>query len=108
MQELMDTVNSFCGNISGDAARLSGYARAFSTTGNDTISQVLYDIATDLENSQDAIRQAISKELDRQYKQSVQSTANVFNAALAGIKVARGLPDKDLSKAAIGLYKATR
>ena len=103
MEKLINTVNSFCDNISGDAIRLREYGRAFSTIGNDGMCQAMYDIAADLENSQDTIRHAVSKELDRQYKQSVQSSANVFNAAMAGIKVAIGV---DLDKAAEGLASA--
>ena len=100
MENFINTVNSFCDNISGDAIRLREYGRAFSTIGNDGMCQAMYDIAADLENSQSAIQDAIGKELDRQYKQSVQSSANMFNAALAGIKVAKGI---DLDKAAEGL-----
>jgi hypothetical protein len=106
MEELMNVTNAHCHNISFEASRIRKYAYAFSTVGNLDMSEKLLSVAEQLEIDQRAIQDAVGKELDRQYKQSVQSSANVFNAALAGIKVARGVDDLD--KTAEGLADAER
>ena len=106
MQDLMNVVYNRCESISGEAHTLIDYARALSTLGNRELSLALYSIAGHLQCLREDIQDAVSKELDQQYKQSVQNSANVFNAALAGIKVAKGLSDDDLPKAAKGLAGA--
>jgi hypothetical protein len=62
---------------------------AFAVTGNISLSKELYSIAFKISSTQSLIQKEVSLEIDRQYKQSVQSSANVFNSALAGITLTK-------------------
>ena len=95
MQDLLKVNSEEQGNLAGLSGELRRYANSFGLTGNSTMSDLLGAIADDLDGSANRIDKAITAELNGQYKQSLQSSANVLNAALAGIKVARS---KDKTK----------
>jgi hypothetical protein len=87
MQEFMDVIHNQCANVRGMVCRLQKYSTAFYLLGNEKVSTELEVMAGELYQHQDNIQKELGKELNRQYKQAQQSSVNVFNAALAGIKV---------------------
>jgi hypothetical protein len=85
----INAVNTYCNKLEALSDDLRKYAMAFAVTGNISLSKELYSIAFKISSTQSLIQKEVSLEIDRQYKQSVQSSANVFNSALAGITLTK-------------------
>ena len=64
---------------------LRGLAMSFDETGNVLVADKLFAIANKIETSSADAQDAYSELLDEMVKNSQQSTANMLNAALAGI-----------------------
>lgn len=88
MQKFMDEMTEQCNKISKVSKNLFTYSNALSLAGNEKLGAELWDMAECLYSIRDRIDTEVGRELDRQFKQSKQSSVNVLNAALAGAKLA--------------------
>lgn len=66
---------------------LAKIASSFSTIGNEKIANILFGIESTISHSLSDIESYILEHMDDQVKQAKQSSVNVLNAALAGIKL---------------------
>lgn len=74
------------GNIS---FQLSNLAKSFYITGNEKISNQLHSYAKLIRDSATRIDKAVGNSIHKSYIRSQESTANMINAALAGISLAK-------------------
>ena len=66
---------------------LSYLANSFQNTGNLNMHETLNNISIDIADSENKIDKAVGGEIDRQFKQVQQSSANMINACLSVSKM---------------------
>jgi hypothetical protein len=86
-KDFQETINNQCSNILQEAYAIQKYAYSFNHIGNTILGNSLTTIADQLTMQQKIIQECVSKELDRQFEQSQQSSKNVLDAAFAGIHI---------------------
>jgi hypothetical protein len=86
--DFLKAMDKHCNSVEAISQALSNYAVSFQVTGNITMSKNLWELSDRLSSVQMFIRKEVYEDVDRQYKRSQEASANILNAALAGIEVA--------------------
>lgn len=82
MKSHIEKMYEEAGNVHGLTRELHIMARSFAATGNAYVSKELHDIAVCIDNSVDAMTQAVSDDLNDQFKQSQKSMGDMLVAVL--------------------------
>jgi tellurite resistance protein len=83
-QEYLDAMHDGCDRIRMIGEELYNLSDAFRATGNVRVANQLRELAGMSYAEANGIREAVGKEINDQFKQSQEASANVLNAALAG------------------------
>lgn len=71
------------------AQKLNRLGDCFANTGNDKVAMQLFDIADDIMDSANEVRDTHGQELDRQWKQTRENTGNILSALVAGVELSK-------------------
>lgn len=80
-------VNEIADFMDETAKELQFSANAFSTVGQGGFACKLYNKSRALHKKAEELRQIVSGKIDGDWKQAQQSSANMLNACLAGVKL---------------------
>lgn len=69
--------------LKSHASRLRSLGRAFHDTGNEKVAQDLYESASEIFASCDALRDSISDSVNTRFKETQESSGNMIRAVLA-------------------------
>lgn len=89
MSDYREKIHESCDKILNASYFLQKLSNAFVVTGNEKVGNDLLYLSAELSDCQRSIRDSIGQKIDADYKQSLQSTANMMNALLAGAKLER-------------------
>ncbi len=86
MSSYIDKINGSCDDIEGVKSELLTISNACYTVGNSTLGDNLRELAMELLAARNSIRKNSEENLNQQFRQTMQSSAKVLNAAIAGRK----------------------
>lgn len=89
MKDLIEVTSNERLTLTSIAEKLEVLSNAFYITGNKDMSYKLSTLAGEIVASADRFNNAVGRALDETYKNSVQSSVNMVNAALAGITIGK-------------------
>lgn len=75
--------------ISRHVPYLRELADAFRTTGQECLASNLEAVANNLATTRDQLNDLVHEEVDRQFQEARQSSANVLNSMLVGIQLGK-------------------
>lgn len=90
----MDMIQNEAHKIFNISLLLTSMSNSFFGVGNDIIGKQLNFITEDLDKIRQNIHKAVGGEIQRQFKQAQQSTANIVNACLATVALSKKQKDE--------------
>lgn len=87
--EYLDTIDKCTSKLLLLSYELIELSISVYKAGNDYLAERLHTIAEDIEASRTGINNAVAKEINRQFKQSNETSKTIFESALAGAKIGK-------------------
>jgi precorrin-6B methylase 2 len=94
-KSFLDNSNKAKSILHFEAGNLRELAHCLFVTGNQQMADVLSDVANELDEAKELVAACVNDAMSDLLEQSKQGAANILDATLAGIKVARSLEAQD-------------
>ena len=85
----LDGMHDHSAMLDSLASQISELGRAFMRTGNENVGGELFEIAQGVRDQSKQVRDLTANKVNGDYREAVQSTANVMKACLAGAEVGK-------------------
>jgi hypothetical protein len=94
MTDLLAEMRTHEDSMESCTSTLYNLSKSFYAVGNEKVADDLKVVCTEIMRSVRNLRKAVNENLDKEYKNAVQSSANVLNSALAGIKLQKAVSEQ--------------